>query len=180
MKAFYVILVLISASATILGQGMLRPNDSISVNQTVMDSVHGSEYLVGFCDREGLIQSPEFGANYNNEYESYHPEVGECMNYRDSINQYEILIVLGVWCSDSQREVPRFLKFLDVIDFPFENYAIIAVDRNKAANIPGLSELKIDFVPTIIFYKNGVEVGRIIETPAETLEGDFVKIIKEN
>jgi hypothetical protein len=33
-------------------------------------------------------------------------------------------------------------------------------------------------VPTIIFYENGKELGRIVESPEKTLETDILKILE--
>jgi hypothetical protein len=40
-----------------------------------------------------------------------------------------------------------------------------------------IDDLKIEFVPTFIFFKNDVEIGRIVEAPTESLEIDMVKIL---
>ena len=37
--------------------------------------------------------------------------------------------------------------------------------------------LNIHHVPTVIFYKNGNEIGRIIEYPVQLLEEDMVAIL---
>ena len=54
----------------------------------------------------------------------------------------------------------------------------IGVDRLKKTHDYSIKELKIKRVPTFIFYKEGKEIGRIIESPNETLEKDFLKIVK--
>ena len=42
----------------------------------------------------------------------------------------------------------------------------------------GLEEgLDIQRTPTFIFFKNGVEIGRIVETPRDSLENDILKIV---
>ncbi len=40
-----------------------------------------------------------------------------------------------------------------------------------------ITNLKIERVPTIIFYRNGVELGRITETPVQSLEKDMEVIV---
>ena len=40
--------------------------------------------------------------------------------------------------------------------------------------------LNIEKVPTFIFYKNGIEIGRIIESPEKSIEKDFLKILNGN
>jgi len=38
-------------------------------------------------------------------------------------------------------------------------------------------DLNITNIPTFIFYKNGKEMHRIVESPMESLEKDMLKII---
>ena len=84
---------------------------------------------------------------------------------------------MGTWCSDSQREVPRFFKILDQLAFNFNNITLIGVNRAKQADNTEVNELNIELVPTIIFFIDGKEIGRIIESPEENLEKDMVKIL---
>jgi len=76
---------------------------------------------------------------------------------------------MGTWCGDSKREVPRFIKVLEAANFPVDNLKIVAVDRRKEQykKSPTGEEwgLSIKRVPTFIFYKNGKESNRIIESP---------------
>ncbi|MFZ0452215.1 MAG: thioredoxin family protein, partial [Ignavibacteriaceae bacterium] len=88
-----------------------------------------------------------------------------------------IEIVMGTWCSDSRREVPRFFKILDAVNYPSNKVGIICVDEDKKTQSNELDGLKIELVPTIIFYKDGNELGRIIESPHDTLEKDMIKIL---
>ncbi|MBT4291699.1 hypothetical protein HOD41_03335, partial [bacterium] len=99
-----------------------------------------------------------------------------------------IICVLGTWCEDSVREVPRFVKLLKVIENPNFKLKMLAVGRkdNELAlewekqngfEVGVRAEYQIEFVPTFIFYKDGVEIGRIIETPEISLEIDMSHII---
>ena len=54
---------------------------------------------------------------------------------------------------------------------------MIAVDRNKEDLNGEVDSLAIELVPTFIFYREGKEIGRIEESPRETLEKDFNKIV---
>jgi hypothetical protein len=40
-----------------------------------------------------------------------------------------------------------------------------------------LTSYNIVYVPTFIFYKDGVEVGRIVEAPKHSLEIDIINIL---
>lgn len=99
-----------------------------------------------------------------------------------------IICVLGTWCGDSVREVPRFVKLLKAVDNKNFKLKMLAVGRkdNELAlewekqngfEVGVRAEYGIEFVPTFIFYKDGVEIGRIIETPESSLEIDMAHII---
>lgn len=92
-----------------------------------------------------------------------------------------IEIFLGTWCGDSKREVPRFLKLLDEIKFNMANIKIIALggsDSLYKQSPQGEEKNKgIYRVPTFIVYRNGVEISRINEYPALSLEKDLLSIV---
>jgi thiol-disulfide isomerase/thioredoxin len=92
----------------------------------------------------------------------------------------KITIVMGTWCPDSRREVPKFMRILDIWRFPLSQVAIIGVDKNKKASVSGYESLDIQKVPTFIIYKNNIEAGRIIENPVTSLEQDMVNILSRN
>jgi hypothetical protein len=91
-----------------------------------------------------------------------------------------IRIVLGTWCPDSRREVPRFMKIIDLLQFPAERVVFVGVDNTKMAPVGGYDTLGIERVPTFIFMKNKVETGRIIENPVTSLEQDMLNILAGN
>ncbi|MES1226014.1 MAG: hypothetical protein ABUT20_61620, partial [Bacteroidota bacterium] len=79
------------------------------------------------------------------------------------------------------REVPRFLKILDEIKFSAANTKLICVggsDSLYKQSPQGEEKGKGIFrVPVFIVYKNGVEINRINEYPAISLEKDLLSII---
>lgn len=87
----------------------------------------------------------------------------------------EIKIAMGTWCHDSKREVPRFYKILTQAGNA--NIEMIGLDRKKQAPDGEIAGMNITNTPTFIFYKNGEELNRIVETPVESLEKDMVKIL---
>ncbi len=88
------------------------------------------------------------------------------------------MIVLGTWCGDSKEKVPRFLKILDLLGTTFDDLKLIAVDREKTApDMDVKGKYLIEKVPTFIFYKGDVEIGRITETPKVALEKDLFFIL---
>ncbi|MBK8945509.1 MAG: thioredoxin [Ignavibacteriae bacterium] len=132
--------------------------------------------LIGISTREAFEDS-NFAGWFNVEYKNYLVDTNLINNLKSEIVGKKIKIVLGTWCSDSRREVPRFFKILDSIGFCDDNLTIINVDRTKNGLTNETVDLNIEFVPTFIILEDDEEIGRIIETPNETLEKDLFEII---
>jgi len=154
----------------------LGSNAQNTINKTMFDEKTNEEILIGYCNKDALT-SPPFDEWFLAEYESYIVDKESLKPVIHKVDKdLKIVIVLGTWCSDSQREVPRFMKIASFLKIDPVQISIIAVDRNKEAkNIP-LTSLNIDFVPTFIFYDHEKEMGRIVEWPEESLEKDIEKI----
>ena len=103
----------------------------------------------------------------------------EAINKLLEINKDDLLIkiIMGVWCPDSRREVPRFMRVMDAWHFPVEKLIFIGVDDAKQSPVGEFTSLDIQRVPTFILYKNNIEAGRIIENPTASLEQDMVNIL---
>lgn len=147
------------------------------MNKMVNDTMLNQEVLIDYCDRAGL-ESGEFGEYYALEYKDYVVNDSLVKLIRKKVKKFDITIVFGSWCSDSEQQVPRFYKILDQAKFKESHLQIIAVNRAKSTGEVNIEKLGIERVPTFIVYKKGKEVGRIIETPTETLEEDLWKIIQ--
>ena len=82
-------------------------------------------------------------------------------------DRMEILAFIGIWCPDCQEHVPGLLRILDAVKFPPTRLRIYSLDRAKT--YPGGEELirrqAITRLPTFVFFEDGREIGRIIETP---------------
>ncbi len=89
-------------------------------------------------------------------------------------------IIMGTWCSDSRREVPRLFKIFDKADYSdTSKIHIICVNREKKTRVKEeIAGLEIEKVPTIILYRDNKEIGRIVESPQESLEKDLLKILQ--
>ncbi|TSA25811.1 MAG: thioredoxin [Ignavibacteriales bacterium] len=145
-------------------------------NKLVTDEKSGKPMLIGLCDRTAFADT-SFSWWFNSEYDNYTPDSTEVLKLSNVINDVKITIVMGSWCSDSRREVPRIFKILDRINYNFQNLTMVCVDRNKTAPNGLVEKLDIKLVPTFICTKDDKEIGRIVETPKETLEKDLVKIV---
>lgn len=146
-------------------------------NTLVVDEKTGKPMLIGFIDRTALVDTA-FSNWFDPEYHDYNVDLSALEDVSNSLSDITFTIVLGTWCSDSHEQVPRFVKILDALDVNFtEKVTMIAVDRNKIGLGDETVELNLKAVPTFIIFKNNVEIGRIVETPQESLEKDLVSII---
>ncbi|MCF8302441.1 MAG: thioredoxin family protein [Bacteroidales bacterium] len=127
---------------------------------------------VGECTLQEL-QEGVFYQEFKREYADYDLNEYLVSKIDPLIQQTDIVIVLGTWCSDSKREVPRFIKILEHANYPFERLEMICVDRNKETGDISIESLNIEYVPTFILYSKGKEIGRIIESPEQSLEEDL-------
>lgn len=133
--------------------------------------------LLGKVNQSDLEINP-YKSWYDSTYQAYNINA----QYTDSLNQLisgtEIYLFYGTWCSDSRREVPWFYKILDSLEATSYNMSSFALDRDKVE--PGGAEkgYNIEFVPTMVFKRNGEEIGRIIEAPERSLEEDMIRILQ--
>jgi thiol-disulfide isomerase/thioredoxin len=143
----------------------------------VWDFRDASTWILGDFDIKRLTEPP-YASWYINGYREYQPDQA-CMEELKETDKsaLTITIVLGTWCPDSRREVPRFMKIIDLWGFPEEKIRFIGVDINKFAPLDDYEAMGIERVPTFIFYENNSEKGRIIEVPVSSLEVDSRDIL---
>ena len=135
--------------------------------------------LIGYTTLEAFSDTT-FSWWWNSEYNMYEVDSTAAEELKVKLEDVDIKIVMGTWCSDSRTEVPHFYKILDEINYLKEKVTLINVNRDKQGLENEVEGLEVNFVPTFIFYKAGEEIGRIIEMPYETLEKDMLEIIYAN
>lgn len=145
------------------------------VNKKVIDEKSGKEIILGLCNKEGLMQTP-FSEWFTSEYNSYTPDERIIGQLKQFTGKYKVVVVLGTWCSDSQLQVPRFLKTIDAVGGVPAGFKMICLDTDKKCEDVDLIGMKIEKVPTFIIYVGEKEIGRIIETPAVSMETDLLNI----
>lgn len=136
----------------------------------------GTVMLVGTASLDSLETAP-FASWYEANRNEYQPNPETTDKLRPLLKGVHITLLMGTWCKDSRREVPRFVKILEEAGYPAGSVEVISVDRDKTT--PGQFEngLELLQVPTFIFYRDGEELGRIVEFPIEDLESDMLKIL---
>ncbi len=146
-------------------------------NQIVHDEDRQKDILVGELNMDG-IKGSVFGEYYFAEFDVYQPNPQIIKSLvLNHASDFQYSIVLGTWCGDSKREVPRMLKVLTEAGIDSDDIKLYAVDFSKEAVNTPVGTLNIQKVPTLIVYKDEIEIGRIIETPVESIEGDVLGII---
>ncbi len=151
---------------------------SQELNSVVYDEEAEEEILLGYCDIDGLMKEPFvswFRAGQEN-YETDEP-VLEGFDSK-KLENIHIIAIIATWSRDTKRELPRFIKVLEQLDFNMHRLAMIGVDRSKEnAGEFDISKLDIEYVPTFIIYEGKEELGRITEKPEESIEKDIVNIL---
>lgn len=82
----------------------------------------------------------------------------------------EVTILFGTWCHDSEREVPKMLKLLAASGVQQKSISLIALDIRKEEPRGRAKALGVTHTPTFVFFSDDVELGRIVERPAVSLE----------
>jgi dipeptidyl aminopeptidase/acylaminoacyl peptidase len=168
-----------------IGKVTKKPGE-IGLHRAELDR-YGTVYL-GDITREDFEDQL---SDWTGEYFDYAPDEAVMEELLPLIHDVKLTVVLGTWCSDSQREVPRLWKILEAMEYPASELAMLAVGSSRFTRdmpiAPDVFDWSLDvksfydvtYVPTIIVTRNGKELGRIIETPQDTLEKDLLAILKK-
>ena len=169
--AFLFVLVL---SATAQDDSYHKP-----LNQVVKDKSIGQDILLGPCNEMGLKTNSLFAPAFNIEYNGYKPDAQVINSIKKELRKTRITVVFGSWCGDSKLQVGRFYKILDEAGYPGKYVTALAVNRKLKAVGTKVDRLNIHRVPTFIVNYRGKEIGRIVESPKTSLEGDLANILKQ-
>ena len=169
-----------SSKTAVTGNTPSTPPQAVTeeMQDHVWDFRDASTWILGDFKLARLLDPPH-SSWYLEGFANYVPDkaIMEELKQTD-ITDYSITIVLGTWCPDSRREVPRFMKIADLWGFPEDRIRFLGTDIDKNAPLADFPALGIERVPTFIFYKNNSEAGRIIEVPVTSLEQDTRNILK--
>ncbi|HKK68391.1 MAG TPA: thioredoxin family protein [Bacteroidales bacterium] len=152
---------------------------SAQENRVVYDSSANQSILIGECSWAGFEQDG-FSEWFDAGYDAYQPNDSLMARLRELLDDQplEITVYQATWCPDSRRELPRLKKITDGLksDVYTEIYSL---NRAKRLEKNALPEDDVEFVPTMVFRLDGVEVGRIVESPEYSLEADIVRFLEK-
>ena len=163
-----------SKQASMNEQSKLEDMQSEKLNQTV--PYEESVMLLGKADRTGL-EMEAFKEWFNPGYTEYKPNPEILEKLKPLLKDIEITLFMGTWCEDSHRDVPHFYKILDEVKFDYSRLNVYATSEEKTTPEGYENGKNIIQVPTIIFYKDGKEINRIVEYSIYTIEQDMLDIL---
>ncbi len=174
------ILIFTIFTSILFGCKTKQVQDPVVLSKDVKEEIITEEpkeiILTGLHSKSDL-QQERYASWFNPEEASYVANKETLFSLRNINQDYTITIFMGTWCDDSKQQVPRFYKILNEIDFDLSKVKLITVDKSKTTPEKFELGLNITNVPTFIFYKEGNELNRIVESPVESLEKDMLKII---
>ena len=145
----------------------------------VITQKDGTKVLYGGVDEAAFHKEP-FSTWYLTEYDSYQPNSGLIKDVKGKLKRFRIEVFMGSWNEHSKREYPRLMKILDEAKFPKSRMVTYAVNENMKSFYGEDLGKDIRFAPTIIFYRGGKEIGRIVESPSSgSLEEDILMMVND-
>lgn len=149
---------------------------SLHTARTTEDSFPPIAGVTGKVDPSVFLRDPGH-ARFRARYETTAIDTNLVAMIGALSRDVEVIVFYGPWCSDSWHYVPVFLRIAEQGAIPAERIEYYALDRSKASRDTLEARYEIEKVPTFVFLKGGREIGRIVESPRTTLEGDIVVIL---
>lgn len=166
---------------TMVSLSAFSQNSQNTILKKVYDSEHDETYFVGqFTDIKEL-QIVEGFQDINNvqllnkikETSAQLPVLAQLLE------GVKVYLVIGTWCGDSQNWAPEIINVLNLSGLPSNQLTLIALDRNKQGLNNEHEIYNVQYVPTVIFYKGDIEIGRMVESPEHDIMTDFINILKK-
>lgn len=122
----------------------------------------GEKTLKGIISREVLQNDISFKW-YAENLKGYTPDVVAVDGLKRNADSIQLLVFMGTWCEDSHNIIPKFYSLTDAAGFSKDRITMIGVDRSKKTLGHLAEAFNIKNVPTILIFKNGKEMGRVVE-----------------
>jgi thiol-disulfide isomerase/thioredoxin len=117
---------------------------------------------IGFTKKEDWSAEPAYPWFAENQ-KGYTPEAAALQALKAKKDSIHIVTFGGTWCGDTRFVVPKLLALTDAAGFSPERLTLIGVDESKKTVHHLAETFNVTLVPTIIVFKNGKEVGRVVE-----------------
>jgi len=133
------------------------------------------KYYVGSFTLDEILEHDE---QYADRAFIYIPDPDALAIFKTVSEPVTIKLFYRTDCPDSVREVPPFIKTIQLADNP--NITVESVGVNRAKDEPAdlVEGWNIQRVPTFIVVHGGEEVGRVIETAKVKIEVDLAEFLE--
>lgn len=174
MKCFFVLLTVILLIAT----GEAQNQTIIGATQS-MDPDKSDDHNFLPLGEMTWMQIINGSKVFNVRYVDYIPNSDAIQTIRNYPKPLEIKVFWGDWCKDSKKHVPGFIKSIEFTENKNIEVVYINLDRQKKEPAEAIAGWDIQHIPTFIVISNGMEVGRVVETPKNTIEQDIAEILSQ-
>ncbi len=140
-----------------------------------INDLANAQDIIGVTSPEEIRESHRVFDIYVNRYKPDSTAIEYLKNFDESV---EIKILFGTWCHDSKREIPAFIKTMELAENPKIDIEYIAVSREKSDPEGRADAYDLQYTPTFIIFSAENEIGRIVEESTESIEQDLVHILK--
>lgn len=144
--------------------------------ETIPSEQEGEVIYKGTCNFSDISTVPDF--NWSETLAAYEPDAASIAILKEKLKGYQLLVFLGTWCEDSHRLVPQLYKVLQAAEYPLDQVRIEALDREKKGKENREQAYEVQFVPTILVFKDGVAIGRITEMVQDSVEQDLANMLR--
>jgi thiol-disulfide isomerase/thioredoxin len=178
IKIFFLLIAFLEAvacSRTLVNTTATTYSNNLVINE------NNQTVLLGFCSPQMLLENPFsnwFVPNYNN----YQTDSNSIVALKKAFKKKRIEIYAGTWCGESKADIPKLLKILKEAAVDSTQIKLIFLNNtaNQYKQSPQHEEVGKNIVrtPTFIIYNGKKEMGRIIDSPIESLEKDLLKILR--
>jgi len=115
---------------------------------------------------------------WRQQFDDYRPTREDVAALAELPRRARLDVYFGSWCGDSRQGVPHLLKILQEAPENRLKVRYVAVDRAKKEPATDVQRVSLERVPTFVLSVRGREIGRIVETPATTLEHDLAILVR--
>ena len=121
---------------------------------------------------ELLSNYPKFA----DEMQAFTPQANDTLLFQ-KLEGYDLVVVFGLWCHDSQREVPRLLKLIEQSQVKLNSLQLVAINQQKELPAFLSNDFAIQYTPTIFVAQKGQILAKMIEKPKQSIAKDLLSQI---